>query len=680
MNSALFRKVLIANRGEIARRIMNTTEKLDIPFAVVYSDADEAANYVKMATEAVYIGASRPAQSYLNIKNILDAARQVNADAIHPGYGFLSENSEFAARCEDESIEFIGPPSEVIRVMASKSLATAVAEKAGVPVLPGYRGADQNYDCMIASAKEIDFPVLLKSALGGGGRGMRLVYRESEFRESLISAKSEAREAFGNDEIIIEKFLEKARHIEVQIAADKHGNCVHLFDRDCSAQRRYQKIVEEAPAPGIDPKMRNQMFDAAISVAKVLDYHSVGTVEFLFDGKKFYFMEMNTRLQVEHAVTEMVTRTDLVEWQLRIAAGESIKSLNFPRKTFGHSMEVRVYAENPSKNFLPSPGTIEFLKFPTVTGDWIQVHHDLSTGDSVDPHYDPLIGKIVVHNETRDDAIQMLLDSFNELYVVGVDTNVEFLSNLLRHPEFRNEISDIRFVESKHEELAPDFQYLPDEIIPLAALFMHKLSNKKTGVAYRKKIAGTYSPWISSNGWRLNSHTEASRLFTHNGKLANYSIRGEKDQFSITCGSRSMNCRVLEFDELYIAVEIDDVRWFARVIILDDRVYVLHRGSRYELRTTDRPFFPDDSLEESGSLTAPLSGRIVRVQVTEGDLVEIGDSLIVMEAMKMEHRINSPINGTVTSINYGENEQVKEGATCVVVEPIRSKNSTQSAS
>ena len=665
----MFQKLLIANRGEIACRITRTAQRLGIPVVAVHSDVDRNAMHVEMADESVEIGSARPADSYLNADKIMNAAKQTGADAIHPGYGFLSENSLLAENCEKESIEFIGPSSEAIRIMASKSTAAGIAEQANVRILPGYRSSNQHLECMISAAKQLGFPVLLKSALGGGGRGMRIVYNESEFSESLLSARSEAKEAFDDDAVIIEKFLGKARHVEVQIAADKHGNIVHLFDRDCSAQRRYQKIIEEAPAPNIADELRIQMYEAAVSLAKALKYHSIGTVEFLFDGKIFYFMEMNTRLQVEHPVTEQITGTDLVEWQLRIAAGESIKALPLPAQPVGHSVEVRIYAENPSKEFLPSPGTIEYLTLP-ATSDGLLVHAGVKEKDNVDRHYDPLIAKIISHESDRSSAIRGMLNGLSKLHIAGVSTNVNFLSNLLQHDSFLNDNIDIRFVETRLDELTQVCENLPKEIAAIAALFLNSTPSADDNKLEKQEHTDQYSPWKSSIGWRLNSIQEITGLFEYNNEIVNVTTQLQQTQGVVLCGSQRMICSIEEIQDKTITVDIDGSQWQATVVNLPNLLFVFHDFSLYELRVLDKISVAHAPMEPSGTLTAPLPGRVVRTLVNTNDVVTTGQKLMVIEAMKMEHQITSPLDGIVTAVNYSENEQIDEGAVCVVVEPL----------
>ncbi len=663
----LFNKLLIANRGEIACRIIRTARRLKIPVVSVYSDADRNSLHSSLADESVYIGASRPSESYLNIERIMHAAKKVNADALHPGYGFLSENSLLSEACELQKIEFIGPPSEAIRQMASKSHAADIAVDAGVPVLPGFRESGQNNDNMIRQARKIGFPILLKAALGGGGRGMSIVQSEAQLVDSLETVRAQAREFFGDDLVIIEKYLNPARHVEVQVAADKHGNVVHLFDRDCSAQRRYQKIVEEAPAPKISQTVRQRMYDAAISLTKALDYHSVGTVEFLLAGDEFFFMEMNTRLQVEHPVTEKVTGIDLVEWQLRIAAGESISQQDVPKTPAGHSIQARIYAESPEKGFLPSPGDIKHLQLPTESEN-LQVHTGIRLGDIVDRHYDPLIAKIVVRDSDRMNAIERLQDALENFQVIGVDTNIEFLSKLLESAEFQDCEIDIKFVENHLHRLIPKSEDPPLEILASALLY----TAEKSSVLEDKGIADSndrYSPWRSSSGWRLNSRSEFACSFECGGQLYNIGALFGESEVVVKHKNRSLTCMSLRIDDHSVKFEIDGAEWLVSAFFLANAIHIFHRSSRYELRLSDRLSVADSATADAGSLVAPLPGRIARVLAAEGASVTAGQVLVVIEAMKMEHPLASPIDGVVTSLPFSENQLVDEGASCVVVEP-----------
>ena len=637
----------------------------------VHSDVDRDALHVALADESVEIGGARPSESYLNAQRIVDSALSVGADAVHPGYGFLSENSLLAELCEQESIAFIGPPSNAIRVMASKSTAAGIAVKADVPVLSGYRESSQSPVSMIDAARNIGFPVLLKSSAGGGGRGMRIVHSENQFEDLLQSAKSEAKESFDDDSMIIEKYLESARHIEVQIAGDKHGNVVHLFDRECSAQRRYQKIVEEAPAPNIAENIRSKMYDAAIAVSKALDYHNVGTVEFLLDGDEFFFMEMNTRLQVEHPVTEQVTNTDLVEWQLRIAEGELIQSFSLPEQPVGHAVEVRLYAENPSKNFLPSPGKITYLSLPETTED-IQIHTGIRQGDNVDRHYDPLIAKVVSCRSDRDSAIARMINALNQVQIAGLDTNLEFLSKLLQHESFGDGKIDVKFVENNLDQLIPMNDGLPDEIAVLTALYLNSSTdetNQIPEIGHRQNFS---SPWRLQDGWRMNSIHERIWNFESQDGITSVAIQIGKNSLWVYCGFREISCHNLDIQKNKITAILSGLPCQITVVELDDYLVAFRNTERYELRTTGKITVANAPATRNGSLAAPLPGRVVRVLVENGESIKAGQNLIVIEAMKMEHHISSPIDGIVSAVKFKEDDQVDEGAVCVIVEPVES--------
>lgn len=664
MFSTPFRRLAIANRGEIANRILDAARVLGIYTVALHSEADRNSLYVKMSNKSVEIGPPRAIESYLNIDRVIEAAVQTKSDALHPGYGFLAENSELARRCEDLGIEFIGPRSDTIRTMASKSSAAKVAQKVSMPILPGYRGSDQDSQKMLEAAKKIGFPVLLKSALGGGGRGMRVVENENDFQEKLLSARSESREAFHDEEILIEKYLPHARHIEVQIIGDKHGNYRHLFDRDCSAQRRHQKIVEEAPAQGIPSDTREQMLDAAVRIAKELEYWGVGTVEYLFDGKQFYFMEMNTRLQVEYTVTGRVMNMDMIGWQIKIAGGQSLEFLNTVTEPVGHSIQARIYAENPAMNFMPSPGNIDFFSYP-INQENLSISTDCGTKDVVHEYYDPMIAKVVIYSESRMQAIQNLLEALEEVLVVGVKTNVKFLSNLLQHSEFQKGGIDIHFVESNLNELIFEEDGVPEEIFAIASVFSSQIVDQPE--AYNDSTV--FSPWAAKNGWRQCSQSEIVKVWEINGESVHVTIHKQKDDLTIECNNRLMACEISQISDSAVSILIDNTLWQTPIVNLDTRIAVFHRCSCYELRYAE--LFSSENLEtkNAGSLVAPLPGRICRIMTSVGSEVCTGECLVVVEAMKMEHQLRSPVNGVVSKLFYKENDQVDEGAICAVVEP-----------
>ena len=664
-----FQKLLIANRGEIACRIARSAARLGIATAAVHSTSDRNALHTKLVHEAIEIGEARPSESYLNVSKIISAAKRCRADSIHPGYGFLSENSELAEACLKNSIEFIGPSPQAIRTMASKSTSMSIAKQAEVPVLPGYRNSAGTQQQMIRAARKIGYPVLLKSALGGGGRGMRIVYSESEIEQSLKSARAESLESFGDDNIIIEKYLSHARHVEVQVIGDKLGNVAHLFDRDCSAQRRYQKIIEEAPAPNIDVGVRQNMYEAALSIAKTLNYYSVGTIEFLLEGDAFYFIEMNTRLQVEHPVTEQITDCDLVEWQIRIAAGDSIDALRIPKQPLRHSVEARIYAENPARDFLPSPGLIQHLHFPYVSEN-LQIHTGIAEGDLVDRFYDPMIAKIVCSGENRSKAIQTMVDALHEVRIAGLATNTAFLIKLIQTEPFSTATIHTKFVEENLGSLIHRQQKFPVEILIMAALFIHSQSGQSKKNLISQLSDEFRSPWSASNGWRINSEREFVVHIEHSEQISSVSLCYSKSGLHVKCGSDQKYCELTQDSNQKLTAHLDGIEFSATAVELENYFALFHRGSCYELRTVDHVSAATADVGHTGSLSAPLPGRVSRILVSEGESVCIGQNLMVLEAMKMEHPLKSPINGVVTSVVYSENEQVEEDATCVVVEAL----------
>ncbi len=663
----MFSKLLIANRSEIACRIMRTAQKMGVSTVAVYSDADRNAAHTALADEAVHIGAAKPSESYLNIEKIIAAAVHTGAQAIHPGYGFLSENSGLAASCETRAIAFVGPASETIAMMASKNSAAQIATDAAVPTLAGYRDASQDASQMLMSAKQIGFPILLKSAMGGGGRGMRIVHREAEFEEAMISAKSEAIESFGDDEIIIEKYLQRARHIEVQILADSHGNIVHLFDRDCSAQRRYQKIIEEAPAIGIPGPLRARLHDAALAIAEVLGYCNAGTLEFLLDDDNFYFMEMNTRLQVEHPVTEQITGIDLVEWQLRIAAGESLRNLRPFDAPQGHSIEVRIYAENPHNHFLPSSGLVRHFRHPENSAD-VQVHTGVRGGDRIDTHYDPLIAKLVATAPHRPQAIEKMKNALHQVQIAGIDTNVNFLFNLLSHSVFAAAGIDIRFVEQNLKQLLTENSHLPEHIAILTALFLHAQPAGDLAADARQSGNDKFSPWFSAIGWRGHGFCQYSQYFEYRQTISRVSIRTHADTVTATCRAYALQAESIEIDGNDIVVNSATQRLAATVLRTDSNVVCFSQTQSYEMMLGQRYLDATGSTETSGSLLAPMAGRVVRVLVSAGQRVERQQTLMVIEAMKMEHQVRSPTAGIVIAVHHCEGDQIDEGVVCAVLE------------
>ena len=665
----MIQKLLVANRGEIACRVIRAAHDLKISTVAVYSDIDRNSLHVEMADEAISIGAPQPTESYLNLSKIIESAKQAGADAIHPGYGFLSENYQLAAQCEAQKLEFVGPASDAIRIMASKSEAAKIAQSAGVPTIPGYRSSsNQSPAEMLVAAKEIGFPILLKSALGGGGRGMRVVGDDSAFIPNLTSAKSESINSFGSDEMIIEKFIRSARHIEVQILADKHGNCVYLFDRECSAQRRYQKVVEEAPAPNVKASIRKKMRDCALRLAHELSYTNAGTVEFLMDGDNFYFIEMNTRLQVEHPVTELVTGVDLVEWQLLIAGGESLADLSLPAETVGHAVEARIYAENSANNFMPSPGTIDFLEFPSETESF-QIHSGVRSGDFVGSYYDSMIAKLVAKGHCREDAVDRLVTALESSYIIGIDTNINFLHKLLQHPSFINGEIDTSFIEFNLNQLVSSQEQIPKELVAAAGLYVYnQLSQSRESEQQSQGEGDCHSPWLVHSGWRLNTTREFIYRLQLGNEISVVKLLNSNGEMNVLVGSQIMTCSVSKQNGFNYVFEINQDSWQVSIIETADQIIVFHRSSPHELRVVDYAPDADVTATSSGTLTAPLSGKVVRIDVKVSESVHIGDCILVLEAMKMEHQINSTKNGIVSAIHCDVDDQVNEDDVCVEID------------
>jgi 3-methylcrotonyl-CoA carboxylase alpha subunit len=651
----MFSKILIANRGEIACRVMRTAKRMGIATVAVYSEADAGALHVAMADEARLIGPPPARESYLNGAAIIAAAKESGAEAIHPGYGFLSENAGFAEACAAEGIVFIGPPASAMRAMGSKAAAKALMEQAGVPVVPGYHGDDRDPAHLLAEAEKIGFPVLIKASGGGGGRGMRIVNEAAEFSRALDGAKREALGAFGDDRVLIEKFLTAPRHIEMQVFADAHGNVVHLHERDCSIQRRYQKIVEEAPAPGLKPKMRRAMGEAAVAAARAVGYVGAGTIEFIVEGDKFYFMEMNTRLQVEHPVTEAVTNTDLVEWQLRVAAGEKFTRKQDDIALSGHAIEVRLYAENPERGFLPATGTLHRLRLPTGTA---RVETGVREGDAVTPFYDPMIAKIVAWGPDRAAARVRLVRALAETGVLGVTTNLGFLARVIGDSDFAAAKLDTGFIERRRAVLLPSLAPVPDKALAAAALF-----------CLAAPPVDPHDSWARRDGWRLNGPKAPRTLvFRRGDEELSVAATASGDSWELQIAERYLRATA------YFApavMTLDGVQ--GRAIVLDhaDDIAVFIDGEGWRLTRVDPLAPPAGADVHAGRLSAPMPGRVVQLLVGAGDKVSQGQALIVIEAMKMEHTIAAPRDGTVEAVRYAVGDLVEEGAELIVLEEPR---------
>jgi 3-methylcrotonyl-CoA carboxylase alpha subunit len=655
----MFDKILIANRGEIACRIMRTARRLGVATVAVYSDADREALHVRLADEAIHIGPAAAQASYLNGEKILAAAQRAGAQAIHPGYGFLSENAGFAAACEAQGTVFIGPGSEAIAAMGSKAAAKRIMENAGVPLVPGYHGDDQNDAVLRAAAADMGYPVLLKATAGGGGKGMRQVWSQDEFDDALAAAKRESLASFGDDTMLVEKYLTKPRHVEVQVFFDNAGNGVYLAERDCSVQRRHQKVIEEAPAPGMSDALRARMGEAALQAGQAIDYRGAGTVEFLLDEDgSFYFMEMNTRLQVEHPVTEMITGQDLVEWQLRVANGESLPLQQDEIRIRGHALEARVYAEDPDNDFLPATGTLAFLQ-PPAESRHVRVDTGVRSGDSISVHYDPMIAKLVVWDESRERALQRLASALAEYRIGGTVTNVDFLYNLATCQPFIDAQLDTGFIERHREFIFHTEQGDLERELPLAALalLLHEKSSQPSPLADPDPA----SPWGDHNAWRLNEpHVHRLVLHCHQ---ADHDVEIEQRGTDYWVRWADRETRVtgeLEGDSLLLEAEGHRRRaTLARTH--DGFTLYLPEGACHFQRVAPDTGEADHGAGDDG-LLAPMNGTIVALLVEPGTTVEAQAPLLVMEAMKMEHTLRAPKSGTVTAFHFQPGDLVDGGA------------------
>ena len=672
----MIRTLLIANRGEIACRVARSARAMGIHTVAVFSEADATAPHVRACDEAWPIGPAAAADSYLKADVILDVACRAGADAVHPGYGFLSENAGFARACEAAGVVFVGPPAAAIEAMGSKAGAKALMEKAGVPLVPGYHGDDQNPGRLAAAARGIGFPVLLKASAGGGGKGMRVVRAESELAAAIDSAKREGRASFGDDRLIVEKYLERPRHVEVQVFADRHGSTVHLFERDCSAQRRHQKILEEAPAPDLDPATREAMGRAAVAAAEAVGYVGAGTVEFILDASgSFHFMEMNTRLQVEHPVTELITGLDLVALQLRVADGEKLPFTQAELDIDGHAVEVRLYAEDPARDFFPQTGPLTRLRFPSGPG--IRVDSGVEEGGAVTVHYDPMIAKVIAHGRDRREALARLAAALGRTEVVGVTTNAGFLKRLVEHPEVVAGPIDTGFVGREIAVLAPAGEPVPDSVLAVAG-FAEMLALDETAKAAALRTGDPHSPWARADGWRLNDAAHHDLVFRDGGQEADRvrTVRMTHEAGAWTAlvdhapgGGNPLRLAGIRDAGGGLELRIDGVRQAATVVADGDRRVVFLAGRSWPLVLED-PFAAGDAEEGGeGRLTAPMPAKVIRVAAAVGDRVARGAVLLVLEAMKMEHSMAAPAAGTVTRLAVAEGDLVEEGAELAVLEP-----------
>jgi 3-methylcrotonyl-CoA carboxylase alpha subunit len=661
---SLFSKILIANRGEIACRVIRSARRLGIATVAVYSDADRGAMHVELADEAWPIGPPPAQESYLNIGAILDVVRNSGAEAVHPGYGFLSENAEFAEACGSAGVTFIGPPASAIRAMGSKSAARALMQGSGVPLVPGYHGEDQDPARLVDEAERIGFPVLIKAAAGGGGRGMRLVTGAEEFAAALAAAKREAVGAFGDDRMLIEKYLSRPRHIEIQIFADIHGNTIYLFERECSIQRRYQKVLEEAPAPGLDAKRRSVMGKTAVAAARAVGYVGAGTVEFIADAKSFYFIEMNARLQVEHPVTEMVTGLDLVEWQLRVAVGEALPVDQRDLRLRGHAIEARLYAEDPERGFLPQTGTLHELRFPPA--DVARVDIGVRRGDRLTPFYDPMIAKIIVWGEDRPAALNSLRRALAETAVLGIVTNLGLLVRISAHPEFAAAAVDTGFIERHRDVLLPGHRPAPAMALAAAAV-ARLLAHASAATTAAARFDDPNSPWARSDGWRLNGQGHQKLVFRDGVAERTVIARAQAGNWLLELGEEAI-CAIGERrPDGTLSVVLDGVRGRATVLDHGSETAVFLAGENWQLIEIDPLAAHEGDDPGAGRLTAPMPGRVTQLLVGAGDAVRRGEPLMIIEAMKMEHTVAAPVDGIVDAVRFSVGDLVEEGAELIAL-------------
>jgi 3-methylcrotonyl-CoA carboxylase alpha subunit len=665
----MFSKILIANRGEIACRVIKTARRMGIATVAVYSEADANARHVRLADEAVLIGPPPARESYLRGDKILEAARGTGAQAVHPGYGFLSENDAFAEACAATGVAFIGPPAAAIRAMGSKSAAKALMATAGVPLTPGYHGDNQDGAFLADEAAKIGYPVLIKASAGGGGKGMRRVDAAADFAAALASCQREARNAFGNDQVLVEKYVLKPRHIEIQVFGDTHGDCVYLFERDCSVQRRHQKVLEEAPAPGMTRERRAAMGQAAVNAAKAVGYVGAGTVEFIAnpDGS-FYFMEMNTRLQVEHPVTEMITGLDLVEWQLRVAAGERLPLRQDQLSIDGHAIEARIYAEDPDKGFLPSTGRLVHLA-PPPESDHVRVDTGVEQGDSITPHYDPMIAKLIVWDATRDAALARMRQALAMYRVVGVANNVEFLARLIGVPSFAQADLDTALIEREQANLFPARSAVPEEVWLLAAL-----AELQREAAEARRAATNApdrdSPWRILDGWRLNGHASRPILLRYGETVQPVTVQGVPGGHEMSLGGRAVFLRGTAGPNGQLHAQLGERRVNATVVVSGERRHVFFEGRAWPLALVGTLHTGGSGEDVGAGLKAPMPGKVIALIAAVGAAVEKGAPLLVLEAMKMEHTISAPRRGTVKAFRCAPGDQVVDGVDLVDFEGV----------
>ncbi|SEK67378.1 3-methylcrotonoyl-CoA carboxylase, alpha subunit [Roseateles sp. YR242] len=660
----MFKKILIANRGEIACRVAATARRLGVKTVAVYSDADVQARHVRACDEAVHVGGAAPRDSYLQWRRILEAARSTGAEAVHPGYGFLSENEEFAQACADAGLVFIGPPPSAIRAMGLKAESKRLMAQAGVPLVPGYHGTDQDPALLRREAGRIGYPVLIKASAGGGGKGMRAVHSDAEFDAALASCKREAINSFGDDAVLIERYVQRPRHIEIQVFGDGHGQCVYLFERDCSVQRRHQKVLEEAPAPGMTPERRAEMGAAAVSAARAVGYQGAGTVEFIAeqDGR-FYFMEMNTRLQVEHPVTEAITGQDLVEWQLRVAAGEPLPLRQEDLRIQGHAIEARICAENPEAGFLPATGRLAVARWPDHVAfqrGAVRIDSGVGEGDEISPHYDSMIAKLIVHGDTREQALARLDAALRDTHIVGLHTNVAFLRRCAATASFTGAQLDTALIEREREAL---FEQPGLPVAQAAAAVVAHTSAEEA-------LTEDASPWSRRDGWRLFGASQRRfELEIHGEHQTVLLSRHHQGGLSLTVAGQvlplALNSDGGQAHELFL----DGQRTQVRTYRVGEQVAVFGAEGSALVTTVDVIAHAGGAHAEGGRLTAPMPGKLIAFLAQPGDVVSQGQALAVMEAMKMEHTISAPREGVVDELLFAVGDQVGDGAELLRLRP-----------
>ncbi|MBD8049740.1 acetyl-CoA carboxylase biotin carboxylase subunit [Limnohabitans radicicola] len=658
----MFKKILIANRGEIACRVAATARRMGIQTVAVYSDADAGAKHVQACDEAVHVGGSAPKDSYLRWERILEAAKATGAEAVHPGYGFLSENEDFAKACAAAGLVFIGPPASAILAMGLKAESKRLMESAGVPLVPGYHGADQDPVLLQREADRIGYPALIKASAGGGGKGMRVVEKSEDFAAALASCQREAINSFGSDAVLIEKYVQRPRHIEIQVFGDTQGNCVYLFERDCSVQRRHQKVLEEAPAPGMTETLRAQMGAAAVAAAKAVNYVGAGTVEFIVEqtaydqpeSMKFYFMEMNTRLQVEHPVTEAITGLDLVEWQLRVASGEPLPLQQNEIRMTGHAIEARICAENPDNNFLPATGTLQVYRKPQASSferSTVRVDDGVREGDTISPFYDSMVAKLIVHGDTREQALARLDTALAQTQIVGLNTNVQFLRHVVRSQAFATAQLDTALIQRESAVL-----FKQDPVGPQAAAAAVIADALQAEAAAQ----GT-DPFSRRDGWQSHGTTRRRFELEYDGQPVRAVLTyGSPLRLQVGEGTESALQFTAQGDGLW--VQFEGQRIHSTVHVQGELRHVFTPQGATRISLLDPLAHAGEAAQEGGRLTAPMPGKVVSFAVKAGDKVKAGQALAVMEAMKMEHTISAPQDGTVAELLYAPGDQVTEGA------------------